>query len=281
METLFSPALRLSRRPRWGAALIVGLALLLASCVTDTQVRSIVTASNAALLASQFGELPARTTGDASANWEAANAQIEAFIAAHPDQASTLAPLRIRQAMLLLGHRQLNLARAAFDAAPAAALHTARDKALKAQAPHLLWWFGASAADTWTAGDQSAAREARAALQTACDELAASPEIRDYLAEISAWIGYAAARQATTAEERRTRLETALRDYAQIFSASDRALLSAGLDQPRPDLHAATTELRRCLRARVILREAGAYDRANQVGVHLADPTFQALLAAE
>lgn len=261
----------------WLAALALGATLLVSGCVTDDQVRTIVATSNAAMLTGQLGE-PATKPGDTpAAAWQDANASVEAFIAAHPDQPEVIAPLRIRQAMLLLAQGQTSLAQAAFESADAAHLHTDRDEALKRQQEHLLWWFGTSSADTWSEADQTAAAEARASLKTEYARLERSPEIRDYLAEMCAWIGLAAAKQTTSEQTRRERLEEALDEYATIFTTADFEILQKGAENlagPK----SLTTDVRRRLRGRVLLEEARQYNLGNAIGAHPRNTTFDAII---
>jgi len=262
---------------RWTGLVGISLALLVAGCVTREQVASIVAQSNAAMISSQLGDLPQKDGEKPGQSWMDSNQQIEAFVAAHPDQPEITAPLRVRQAMLLLSNKQINLAQAAFDSVAETDLHTARDQTLKRNAGHLVWWFSHSANDTWTAVDQTQASNALKALAESQDSLSDSPDIRDYLAEMRAWIGLSSAKQTTRADEARKRLEDALDTYARIFSAHDLEVLQNGNEQ-LPDSKALTSDVRRRVRARIVLTAAQKQNHADALGAHPANTTFDALI---
>jgi len=194
-----------------------------------------------------------------------------------PGQKEITAPLRIRQAMLLLVNKQSNLAKATFDSVAATDLHTDRDQALKRNAEHLIWWFSHSASDTWTTSDQLKATSALKALAQTQDSLASSPEIRDYLAEMRAWIGLAAARQTTSASEARQRIEDALDVYSRIFSTHDIELLKAG-NEPLAGTDALSPDVRRRVRARAVLTIAKKQNVSDSLGAHPKNATFDALV---
>jgi hypothetical protein len=250
--------------------LALALALILPGCVTRRQVSDIVAQSNAALLAGQF-DLPTAVDTAAPPVWQRESDRIDAFIAAYPDQSTTTAPLRVRQAMLLLGHRQISLAQAAFNQVQIGDLHTDRDQALKRSERTLIWWFACSTNDTWTATDWA---ESAAALQQLRQEqatLAASPDIRDYLAEMRAWIGLSAARQSASGARARAFIQDALDVYAGIFTAADLAALAAGQER-LPDLKALGSDIRRRLRVKAVLNEAQQLNarltQANEAAAH-------------
>lgn len=257
----------------WTGVLSLSFALLFTGCATQEQVTSLDAQSNAAMISSQLGDLPQKDGEKSAQTFAESNRQIEAFIAAHPDQKEITAPLRVRQAMLLLANKQSNLATAAFDSVAETDLHTDRDRALKQNAAHLIWWFSHSSSDTWTASDQSKAASALKALALAQESLSNSPEIRDYLAEMRAWIGLAAAKQTTSAGEARLRLEDALDIYARIFSASDFELLKAGRESA-PDIHAVSQDVRRRIRARAVLTMAQKQNQSDALGAHPKNAFF-------
>lgn len=254
--------------------LLVSLTLL--GCATQKQVKEIVASSNAAILAGNLGLPQAGAQGTQTA-WQEASDRIETFIAAHPDQPSITAPLRIRQAMLLLSHRQFNLAEAAFNAAAPGDLHSARDQALKRNQSTLLWWFANSTKETWTEADQRAAANALTNLATEQSQLANSVEIRDYLAEMRAWIGLAAARQTTSPALAKTRLEDALNVYAQIFTQDDLSALKT-MNEQLPDPRALSPDVRRRLRARAVLEEAKKINTTNGLDARPTATTFAEMI---
>ncbi len=257
--------------------LLVGLALLAAGCATREQVAAIVAESNASMISSQLGGLAQKSGDPSTPNWQSASEQIETFIAAHPDQKAVTAPLRIRQAMLLLANKQTSLARAAFDSVTDGDLYTDRDRALKQHAATLVWWFSNSASDTWSAADQTEAARALAALGQVHVDLAKSPDIRDYLAEMRAWIGLAAAKQTTDEAEARRRLVDALDTYAKIFSPEEFPLLAAGTAS-LPDLKALTSDVRRRVRAAAVLAAARKQNHDDSLQAHPSNATFDRIV---
>ncbi len=246
------------RQPRAGfiLALLFSVSLAFPGCITAPEVAKIVAQSNAAMLAGQLGTLP--TPDGKSGNAEtlsAASARIDAFIEAHADQKQIVAPLRIRQAMLLLAHQQFNSARSAFDAATAADLAAARDQALKRNQAHLLWWFAASGKKIWSNDDFAAAGKALTDLKTEQQKLADSLEIRDYLGELRAWIGVTYAGRSTNSDRARALLVDALDLYAVLFTPAELELIAT--DQNPPGGEASVgQEQRRRLRAKAVLAAA-------------------------
>lgn len=238
------------------AALLCAVAFVFAGCITAPEVAKIVAQSNAAMLAGQLGGLP--TPDGKSGNAEtlsAASARIDAFIEAHADQKQIVAPLRIRQAMLLLAHQQFNSARIAFDAASAGDLVTARDQALKRNQAHLLWWFAASGKRVWSNDDFSAAAKALTDLKAEHGKLEGSPEIRDYLGELRAWIGVTHAGRNTNPDRARASLVDALDQYAMLFTPAELELLTTDQNPPGGETSVGQ-EQRRRLRAKAVLAAA-------------------------
>lgn len=263
--------------PAFAVPLLLALVLVVPGCATRRQVAEIVAQSNAAILAGHVGLPEARGTGGRPA-WEEESERIDAFIAAHPDLPAATAPLRIRQAMLLLSQRQFSLAEAAFNSATLGDLHTDRDQALKRSQRTLLWWFAHSTNHTWTAVDQTNALIALTQLKEEQEQLADSPEIRDYLAEMRAWIGLSAAKQTTSANRARQLLEETLDTYAQIFTVEDLTALATGQEQA-PDSEAPAFDLRRRLRARAVLDFAREVNKSGDpLNARPATPVFELLI---
>jgi hypothetical protein len=252
--------------------LFVAMALAFTGCATRKQVAEIVTQSNAAMLAGQFGLPDPHGTGGAP-GWQMESDRIDAFIAAHPDQPTATAPLRIRQGMLLLTHGQYHLAGAAFDQASEDDLHTARDQALKRNQETLLWWFANSTNHTWTTDDQALADRALTNLKEEQSRLAASPEIRDYLAELRAWIGLSAARQTTSTNRMRERIEETLNVYSQVFTPDD-LLFLAGESANEGVSKALPVDIRRRLRAKAVLDAAKELNQTRNLGARPKAPVF-------
>lgn len=258
-------------------ALCTAIALVISGCVTQQQVREIVSNSNADILSAQIddgaGALPT-PNGGARPAWEITSEKIETFIATHPGQKTTHAALRIRQAMLLLANGQFNLARAAFQQADARDLHTARDQSLKKMQDHLLWWFGAST-NVMGLADFKQADKALADMKTLQAGLSDSPGARDYFAEMRAWIALKSARVITDLSLSKGYFENAMTNYAAIFSADDLSALESG----NPASISATNQnvdLRRCLRAEAVLRYAIEVRATNSLSPSLP-PAFDRL----
>lgn len=279
-STLFGRAFTATSVP-----LVLAFALTLAGCATQKEVARIVADSNAAMLAGQFG-LPDAHPGGQKESWETASDRIEAFIAAHPDQPATTSPLRIRQATLLLSHGQFALAEAAFNDVKLGDLHSDRDKAIKRSQKTMLWWFANSTNDIWTSTDQTQAQNALDQLKGEQALLKGSVDIRDYLAELRAWIGLSAAKQTTSEDTARTRIETTLNVYAGIFTPEDLVIIASGKEN-LPDPKAMGVDVRRRVRSRAVLRFARELnqdeaepDVANRIllNAHPQNATFDAII---
>jgi hypothetical protein len=186
----------LRRSQRSLACLIV--AGLISSCATKREVEDIVLQSNVATIAPELGLTAAGPAdGPPSAGWKAASARIEQFIATHPDNAATVAALRLRQATLLLQNRQFNLAEAAFNQADRSNLHSSRDRAIKDLQGTFLWWYqnaGEAAAVDSDRGvkEQAAIHQVWMGLKKPEDE-----GIRDFLSSMSLGIGLKMANDTT------------------------------------------------------------------------------------
>src|SRR5690606_30775598 len=101
-------------------ALIVGVSAVAAiaaagGCVTADEVRSIVTEANASAIAADAGVLDADPGALPGEGWRETVTRIETFIAEHPDQPRTNNALRVREAVVLLGAGQTNLARVVLE----------------------------------------------------------------------------------------------------------------------------------------------------------------------
>jgi hypothetical protein len=253
-------------------------------CVTQRQVADIVSQSNASLLAAQVGadgQVDANP-GAANPGADVASKKIDAFIASHPEQKTAASALRIRQAVLFLGQGNYNLAEAAFNAASLNDLKTDRDRALKELQLHLVWWYRTSRSAqgrVLTGLESDEADRAMAAFAEQVQKRKDSPEIRDLLAEMRAWIGLKLAEAAPDRANLKRRLEAAIQGYAGIFSAED----LPALDRPESELQekAIGVEARRQLRAKAVLAKAREL-AATLDGVNRPDfknATFQRLIS--
>jgi hypothetical protein len=228
--------------------------LLVDGCASTSQTTEAVTESNAALLAAGVPDVqlqPDGAGGGGTVDWQSASSKIDALIAAHPDQTVTNGALRVRQGVLLLAYRQYDLAQAAFDAATD--LKTDRDKALKALSPWLVWWYQHSADPTLNPLQRDKAREALSAFDAQIVNVRASPEIRDFLAEMRAYIGLKLASEELGDAKRATFIDT-LNRYSEIFTPEDLDALAQG--NLKSDSSTVTITERRRLRALAVIAKA-------------------------
>jgi len=119
------------------AGTLVLAAMLVSSCATTQQVRSIVAESNA-LMATADLAYPNATGGE---DWQNAVRRIDTLIAQNADQQALVATLRTRQALLLTAFQQDALAREAWTQVDKAHLKTDRDRAFYLLSDELIWWF--------------------------------------------------------------------------------------------------------------------------------------------
>ncbi|HEX5220209.1 MAG TPA: hypothetical protein VFZ59_11630 [Verrucomicrobiae bacterium] len=243
------------------------LAGALSGCVTYRQVQQIVADSNATILAHQLGgdvDLLVTADGtDGKNEFDGAAAQIEAFIAAHPEQKTTAAALRIRQAMLFLTAGKPELARAAFNAADTNLLFTARDQTLAAMSASLVWWFSAAPKDVqWSNRDRDTNavvalnnfRNLQTHLTSSLKDHPENEGIRDYVAETRAWIGLKKATSHGDAAKARVVFEDAITFYYTNtigVRPVDVQLLQCGCTNA-PSLRALPPAVRRCFRTKVL-----------------------------
>ena len=247
-------------------------AALIAGCATRRDVQEIVTGSNAAILTSQLGgDTDNVFTVDGKGRpgtLDGASARIDAFISAHPDQPATAAALRIRQGMLLLAAKEPTLAKAAFLQATNSDLHGPRDQTLKEISPILIWWVGGASSDAtgFNDGDYPQASNALPRLLVCQSNLtvlaATDPEvegIRDYVAEMRAWIGlrYVSALGDTQLNVAQSKFLDTITNYVASLGTNTSNRILCGCkckDEQTPST--ITLDLRRCFRARTVLKYA-------------------------
>jgi hypothetical protein len=242
--------------------------MIMTACATRNDVQDIVAKSNAALITATitgtgstdstgmpYAGIGKDPTASESKAWMASSAKIDAFIEAHPDQKVTNNALRMRQAILLLSYKQYNLAKAAFNMVEPQHLATARDKALYNVRDHLVWWFGLNKKADMSLSEFRKADMALNGLQTEIDGLNESPDIRDYLAEMRAWIALNAALNTTSEAKAKTYLEDGINHYARIFTDEDLKELK---NNPKPsEWNVSMQIVRRRLRAKAVIKHAG------------------------
>ena len=236
------------------------VAMLATGCVTRRQVAEIVSDSNSAILASQMGvEAELAPNPAAIASTDDVARKIDAFIAAHPEQKTTASALRVRQAVFYLSQKKYDLAQAAFDAAVFQDLHSDRDKALKELSLPVVWWYKTAPRALQRPelrNELSNANKAIAAFQEQIQKRADSPDTRDFLAEMRAWMGLKFAEAGNTSKEIGRRLGAVVNDYAAIFDDADLAWFDDSRGTPGKEPTA--TQIRRRLRARAVFKDASS-----------------------
>jgi hypothetical protein len=258
MKTHASPTkTRPSRRWLW---LFASGALLLHGCISSTEVKSIVRDSNYQMLLASTPGLetglatnPAEGPNAAAAADDAAAVRINAFLEAHQDDPSMANALRLRQTLLYLNQRAFALADSAILQIDARKLSSPRDQALVAAYPDLRWWaeYAHTAELTFATTQQEAALAHSASLEQHAAKLAASPDLRDYLLEMRAWIGLKLG-LATVNNPAFTQatIQNAINPWAETFSPAELTLLGAADFKNAKPFDLAT---RRVLRARGLL----------------------------
>ena len=279
MQTLSTNFVRFLHRSSVVTALAAAT-LLVDGCATQRQVKDIVSESNATLLAAGVPDVQLQAnglSGSGTGDWQTASHKIDAFIAANPDQRATIGALRVRQGILLLANRQYDLAQAAFNAATD--LKTDRDKALKALSPWLVWWYQHSADPTFNPLQREKAREALSAFDAQIVKVRGSPDIRDFLAEMQAYIGLKLASEEQGETKRATFVDT-LNRYSEIFTPEDLDALAQG--NLKPSSSTVTVTERRRLRAAAVIekakRMAGSGSLASLTASSLKNPQFAKLV---
>jgi hypothetical protein len=278
MQTLSNNIVRFIHRSSVVTALAAAI-LLVDGCATQRQVENIVAESNAAMLAAGVPDVQLKADGSSggTGDWQSASHKIDAFIAANPDQKTTIGALRVRQGVLLLANRQYDLAQAAFNAA--SDLKTDRDKALKALSSWLVWWYQHSADPTLNPLQRAKASEALSAFDAQIANVQGSPDIRDFLAEMRAYIGFKLASEEQGDAKRATFVDT-LNRYSEIFTPEDLDALAQG--NLKPASNAVTVTERRRLRAQAVIakakRMASSGSLASLSASNLKNPQFAKLV---
>ena len=229
----------------------VVLSTAIAACATKQAKEIVAPLPDAPLL------LPPPAIGGpgAAANDTKTLERIDALIATNPGP-TTVASLHIRQAVIYLDQKQYNRAQAAFESADAAKLVSPRDQALKAVSQDLVWWFRTAPLATIPDAEMGRAQAVMQALKVQIAKRQDSPEIRDYLAEMRAWVGLKYVAALTSRSRQKAAMEDTIDEYATIFTPADLAYLckpsSAG-DNPPLETQ------RRRLRAEPVIKQAAKY----------------------
>lgn len=266
-----------ARMRHWTLAWVVGAALVLSGgCEGRSAVKDIVETtppgSDLALPSPEKATL-AEGAGDADTA-----KSIDQYIVEHPDQKAANASLRIRQATIYLNQKQFNLAAAAFDAADRSQLFTDRDQALKELSPQLLWWYQTADKPNIPGAEMARAEDAMQALEQQIAKRQRSPEIRDYLSEMRAWIGLKYFAALADRGKQKAVIEDTINEYAVIFTPADLGYLCApGLATEAVEL----TDERKRARAGPIIKQAAQYAKelkgANRPA--FKEPVMQDLIA--
>ena len=239
---------------------LVVMLSMVTGCASTKEVEKSLNETNEALLkttaamnrAALPGEVLPDSKGQRKAEpWEEPSARIDEFIAAHPDDKRTASALRVRQAMLLLAYKKYNLADAAFD--QASDLHRARDKALKALKDELIWWFKVD--QTQAPGNE--VNEIIAAFSEQIKNLGDDSEnegIRDYLAEMRAWIQLYVASHAVNDTMLANDIASAMDNYTDTLTDDDITAINTG--STTPGLGPVSLQARRQIRAMAVIKRA-------------------------
>ena len=266
-------------RPALAAALVLILLFSQTGCLTSKGVKKIVSESNdtmlthiedsnaqaahaAALSALPGGSLPDAGAASPQEPWIEPSGKIDAFIAANPDEGITANALRIRQAMLLLSYGKTQLADQAFKMVSDTGGLSARDTALLNLSSDLIWWFELNKSGL---PDHSPAATGMKNLQTEIGNLGGSNEnvsIRDYLAEMRAWIGLHRTRFSGTTNTaiRGGFLRDAVDNYTATLSSQD--LTAIKNRKPNSSDEPLGLNVRRQIRALKIMESANARTRS-------------------
>jgi tetratricopeptide (TPR) repeat protein len=236
---------------------IVLIVVFGAGCATTSEVKAIVAESNAAILVAQLPDL--ELEGDPSKKLTVSDPadisrKIESFIAAHPDQKVAISALRVRQAQLYISLGKFELARSAF--AQATELKTDRDKALKELAEPMIWCWQNNGDVEWDPPQQLKAQQHLESFDQVLLKLNESPSIRDFLAEMRAYLGLKLASSIQSNKDPRKRevFIKALNCYGAFFTSDDiRAIKSKDFSTIGSDISVAE---KRQLRAVPVIKEA-------------------------
>ena len=257
MESITSRSSR-ARRAFNFSFLFLLVAMLAVGCVTRRQVAEIVSDSNAAILATQMGvDVELSPNPATAASTDEVARKIDAFIAGHPEQKATASALRVRQAVFYLSQKKYDLAQTAFDVAVLQDLHSDRDRALKELSSHVVWWYKTAPRALQRPelrNELPNANKALGAFQEQIQKRTGSPDTRDFLAEMRAWIGLKFAEAGNTSKQIGQRLGAVVNDYAWIFDDADLVWFA----DPRATPGEEPTQIRRRLRAKAVFRDASS-----------------------
>ena len=205
------------RRPK---ILLLAVTVALAGCATQAEVRAIVAESNAALV-SPYLQRPGveQPGGD-----QEAMARIDRLIEANPDDATLVAHLRVRQAMLPTVRGHMAVATEIWSRVDPAKLVSERDRTLFDVRKPLLFAYSRLSAPAGLNVDEKAAAKKHVATLTGSIEPSKERSLRIYLATVRALIE---AKRADSMDEENEMAaiaalrESALAAFLSVFDASD------------------------------------------------------------
>ena len=223
--------------------LVVVAVLMPMGCATHRDVAEIVKQSNqqisaamqeansavvTATLAGGIPDIQAEGGQAAPTDWKQTVAQIEAFIAAHPNMPRTTNALRVRQAILYLSAEQRNLALQVFKEIDTSQLANARDKAIVDVHETLVWWYGVTspaAGRAFSAADRQSAQQGLEQLARVSAGLAESPGVQRLLGQMRVRIANRLASSLSNPPDIKQTLKDGLDHYAAQFTASEQRLI--------------------------------------------------------
>jgi hypothetical protein len=213
---------------RTGNRLILILAAVtIAGCVTQEEVRDIVTESNRVTVVNSVSANALPGSSEASdSTWQDVVNRIETFIAEHPDDQRMIAALRIREAVVLLDAEQVKLARAVFDQIEEAQISGARDRAIYDSREALIWWYGWDA-KTITVDDRESFQDALTSLAEVAEPLDKKSDIRRFLEETRVRMAVTFAENLTDKDQIRALLPDPLNRYGNTFDTADQAAIKS------------------------------------------------------
>lgn len=173
------------------------------------------------------------------AGWKESVAQIEEFIARHPDDPQIVNALRIREAILLLCVGENNQGSAAFKEIDRTQLSNVRDKALFDVRQTLIWWYGIGGEDSGFSREDTEkhAKMALDKLAAVADMLNGSPSTKRLLEQMRVRIANRLASAMSEPTSIRAILQDALNRYAAQFAPSEYPLIQNwNRQEPRPEL---------------------------------------------
>ncbi len=223
---------------------VLGVVIVVMSmgCATHRDVAEIVKQSNqqiseamqdansavvTATLAGGIPDIALEGGQTAPTDWQQTVAQIETFIAAHPNMPRAANALRVRQAILYLSAEQRNLALQAFKEVDSSQLANARDKAVIDVHETLVWWYGVTGPGVrpFSAVDRQNAQRGLEQLARVSAGLAESPGVQRLLGQMRVRIANRLASSLSNPPDIKQTLKDGLDHYVAQFAVSEQRLI--------------------------------------------------------